>query len=83
MCSATIDGFVLAASLIRTENSSPPWRATRVPVRGVAEAVGDLLEELVAGVVAEEVVDLLEAVQVDGEHRQATLDVAASARAPP
>ena len=34
----------------------------------LAEALGDLLEQLVAGVVAEAVVDLLEAVEVDEQH---------------
>src|SRR5205807_7576479 len=35
---------------------------------GVLEALRDLLEELIAGVVAERVVDLLEAVEVDQQH---------------
>ena len=55
----------------RTANSSPPSRATVTPgPAAVAEAVGDLADQLVADVVAEGVVDGLEAVQVDDHDRR-------------
>jgi hypothetical protein len=44
-------------------NSSPPWRATSSP----AQTLGDGGQELVAGLVAEAVVDELEVVEVDEE----------------
>ena len=59
----------------RTANSSPPRRATRAAAGGhdvgAAEAVGDGFEDAVTGGVAEGVVDQLEAVEVDHEHRGA------------
>ena len=52
-----------------TANSSPPSRET-APVAGdLDEPVRDLAQQLVAGVVPERVVDLLEAVEVDQQHR--------------
>ena len=50
----------------RITNSSPPKRATVSPVRSaLVEARGERAEQLVAGVVAERVVDQLEVVEVE------------------
>ena len=52
-------------------NSSPPSRATKSVLRAQAgEAGGDRFQKLVADHVAERVVDALEFVDVDIEHRQ-------------
>ena len=60
-----------------TANSSPPKRATvSLGAHRGAQPLGDRDEQLVAGAVAERVVDLLEAVEVEEEHGHA----AASAR---
>ena len=49
-----------------TANSSPPRRAMKSPSRDrVAQPVGEAADQLVAGMVAERVVDVLEAVDVD------------------
>ena len=54
-----------------TANSSPPRRASVSSSRSsVLEARADLAQHLVAGVVAERVVELLEAVEVDQQQRQ-------------
>ena len=59
---------VIAGS--RMANSSPPSRATVAPGRRQeCESLGDDLQELVADVVPERVVDLLEPVQVQQQHR--------------
>ena len=64
----------------RIVNSSSPSRATVSAVRSVsAQAPRDLDEQPVAGVVAEAVVDELEAVEVDAEHGQGLV---AATRAP-
>ena len=56
----------------RTVNSSPPSRATRsLLAHGAAQALGDLDQQPVAGLVAEAVVDDLEVVEVEEEHRHA------------
>ena len=56
------------AASTSTTNSSPPRRPIVSPSRSVAEQPGgDRLQQLVAGLVAERVVDLLEAVEVDEE----------------
>ena len=52
-----------------TANSSPPTRASRWPLDALPEAAGDLLQQAVAGVMAEGVVDLLEAVEIEIDHR--------------
>jgi len=53
-----------------TANSSPPSRATVSTCRrGRLQPLADLQQQLVAVVVAEGVVDLLEAVQVDQRQR--------------
>ena len=53
----------------RSANSSPPSRASVSPARMASpNRRGHLLEEPVAGVMAEPVVDLLEPVQVDEQH---------------
>ena len=55
---------------ISTANSSPERRATMSVVRTRSRRiVGDLADQVVAGVVAEAVVDRLEAVDVDDHHR--------------
>ena len=54
-----------------TMNSSPPWRAGRSLARAVAQALGRFDEQHVAGGVAEAVVDLLEAVEVEEQHGEA------------
>ena len=60
----------------RIANSSPPKRATvSLAAQRVAQALGDRDEQLVAGRVAEAVVDDLEAVEVEEQHG----DVAAAA----
>ena len=52
-------------------NSSPPGRATTSPSRTTdLQPRRDLTQHVVAGVVAERVVDRLEAVEVDEEHRK-------------
>ena len=54
-----------------TANSSPPSRASVSSLRSsVLEARADLAQHLVAGVVAERVVELLEAVEVDQQQRE-------------
>ena len=54
-----------------TANSSPPSRATVAPFGPrLLEPVGDLADQLVADLVAEGVVDLLEVVEVDHHDRQ-------------
>ena len=51
-----------------TVNSSPPSRATRsLLAHGAAQALGDLDQQPVAGLVAEAVVDDLEVVEVEEE----------------
>ena len=56
----------------RIPNSSPPSRATVSPSRSVARSrAADLLQQPVALVVAERVVDLLEVVEVHQHHRAA------------
>ena len=53
-----------------TANSSPPSRATAsLAAQPRGRRARDLAQQLVAGVVAERVVDLLEAVEVDQQHR--------------
>ena len=61
-----------------TPNSSPPRRATvsRSPSE-LLEAVRDLLQQAVARVVAERVVDLLEVVEVDQHHGRGDVRAAA------
>ena len=52
-------------------NSSPPSRASVSAGRvTMAKRLRNLLQELVAGAVAEGVVDLLEAIEVDEQHRE-------------
>ena len=59
-------------------NSSPPRRATVSFGRSAClEPARDGLQQLVAGVVAERVVDDLEAVEVEEQHRGAALGVVA------
>ena len=66
-----------------TANSSPPRRASVSLGRVTSpKRSRDLLEQLVAGVVAEAVVDLLEAVEVDEQDGQRLAASAPSARAP-
>src|SRR6185503_17379585 len=57
---------------ITTTNSSPPWRASVSALR-TQPAMRRLAQHGVAGAVAERVVDLLEAVQVDHHHRDARI----------
>ena len=72
-----------SASSSRSANSSPPRRASVSPGRlVVGEAPGDLLQQLVAGVVAERVVHLLEAVEVDQQHADRGRGALRTARAP-
>ena len=61
-----------AVSAMTTANSSPPRRASRSvgAQAGVREASPELRQQEVAGVVAERVVELLEAVEVDHRDRQ-------------
>ena len=55
---------------VMTANSSPPRRATRSsPRRDAVEPQRDVADQLVADRVAERVVDVLEMVEVDVEHR--------------
>ena len=55
----------------RSANSSPPSRASVSLGRMTSlKRCRDLLEQLVAGVVTEAVVDLLEAVEIDEQHRE-------------
>ena len=53
-----------------TANSSPPNRAAVSRSRAVREALGDVPQQLVAGGVPERVVDGLEVVEVDEQHRE-------------
>ena len=65
-----------------TANSSPPSRASVSPSRSAPlQPLGDDLEQLVAVVVPERVVDLLEAVEVDEQHRDRALRAHALDRA--
>ena len=62
----------LARSSSTTVNSSPPRRATVCcGADGALQARGGGLEQAVAGGVAERVVDVLEAVEVEEQHRDA------------
>ena len=57
------------ASSQSTTNSSPPSRATVLPSPAAgAEPLGDFDEQRVADVVAQAVVDVLEAVEVEQQH---------------
>jgi hypothetical protein len=57
-------------------NSSPPTRAIVSAERDrPAQALADLAQHRVAAAVAERVVDRLEAVEVDEQHREARLDL--------
>ncbi len=75
-----------ARSSHSTTNSSPPKRAIVSCARTVAQqATAHRDEQLVAGLVAESVVDELEAVEVDeqhGDHRATVVGEAAPARGP-
>src|SRR5919108_5407408 len=62
-------GSASAASARIAANSSPPRRARTSPERSTAQAGADLLEDDVAGAVAEGVVEVLETVEVDHEQR--------------
>ena len=54
-------------------NSSPPSRATTSPARDAgAQAAGDRLQQFVPDGVPERIVDPLELVDIDVEHRQLT-----------
>ena len=67
--SAASSGRARSASTIA--NSSPLMRATVSPLRTVGlQAQRDLLQQLVAAGVAERVVDQLEVVEVDEQHRE-------------
>jgi len=55
----------------RMVNSSPPWRATVSPWRRAPRNRSRDLQHVVARPVAERVVDYLEAVEVQEEHREA------------
>ena len=53
-----------------TTSSSPPSRAvTDGSARSLAQELGEALDELVAGVLAEVLIDDLEAVQVEEQYR--------------
>ena len=79
-CAIVAASTTLPTPSIRIANSSPPSRAITSPVRTwVLEPLGDFLQELVAGVVAERVVDHLELVDVEEEQRHLAA-VAARAR---
>ena len=72
-----------ATSSQRTVNSSPPKRAIVSLGRSSrAQARGDVAQQAVAGGVAEGVVDELEAVEVDEQHRHAALAPARRGAAP-
>ena len=69
-CGQRVASPSAATSSISTANSSPPKRATVSPGRTeAAQPLGHLDQQLVAGGVAEAVVDLLEAVEVEEQHR--------------
>ena len=53
-------------------NSSPPSRARNAPSRGSLHAARRPRAARVAGGMAEHVVDLLEAVEIDAQHREAS-----------
>ena len=56
---------------MRMANSSPPMRATRsAGADAAAQAIGGGAQQLVAGDVAEAVVDELEAIEVEEEDRE-------------
>ena len=82
--SASAHRFAVEVCSIRIANSSPPRRATMSAGRTwcwMRRATCD--QELVAGAVAQRVVDQLEAVEVEEHHREAALRVGAgSARSP-
>ena len=59
-------------------NSSPPSRATTPPRARVLQALGDLDQHLVAHRVTEHVVDFLQPVEVDAEHREFLFGAGAS-----
>ena len=66
-----------------TMNSSPPRRASRSVSRSAVDSdCGHLLQQLVADPVAERVVDVLEAVEVDEQHADAAARCASPARSP-
>ena len=70
-CAISSASSVPLSSSQRTTNSSPPKRATVSPGPDlVGQPVGEVDEQLVAGAVAEAVVDDLEVVEVEEEHRQ-------------
>ena len=65
-------------------NSSPPSRAAVSPgADGVLESAGGLHQQFVAGLVADGVVDRLEAVEVDEEHGRAAVAAAAAGQGLP
>ena len=57
-------------SVAITTNSSPPSRATKAPAGGGLQPHRHLAEHLVAGGMAVNVIDLLEAVEVEAEQRK-------------
>ena len=66
-----------------TMNSSPPRRASRSVSRSASdERARHVLQQLVADPVAERVVDVLEAVEVDEQHADAAAAAPAPARSP-
>ena len=61
-----------SAPICRMANSSPPSRATVSPsATQLAQPLADRLEQRVADGMAERIVDVLEAVEIEAEHRQA------------
>ena len=62
----------------RITNSSPPKRAIVSPGRTARQALGGGDQQLVAGAVAERVVDDLEVVDVGEQHREAGVGLAAA-----
>ena len=65
----------------RTANSSPPKRATRsFSPHGISQAIGNLYQQCIARRVSERIVDILEFIQVEEQHRQLRLVAVARAQ---